>query len=58
MLILSRNPRQKIIIGDDIKIIYLGTDGRGRVRIGIEAPSDVKVLREEIIIVNEEESSE
>lgn len=58
MLILSRNPRQRIIIGNNIEIIYLGKDERGRIRLGIEAPIDVKVLRKEIIIVNKEESSE
>jgi carbon storage regulator len=47
MLMLSRKPSEVIRIGDDIKIVI--TEVRGeRVRIGIEAPSDFRVYREEI----------
>lgn len=47
MLILSRRAGEAIIINDDIKIIYLGTKfNQGR--IGIEAPINVQVHREEI----------
>lgn len=49
MLILSRNETQSIIIGDDIKITVLGINGK-QVRIGIEAPDDIPVNREEIYI--------
>jgi carbon storage regulator len=49
MLILARNEGQTIFIGDDIKITVLGINGK-QVRIGIEAPDEVAVDREEIYI--------
>lgn len=48
MLILSRKPGDAIVIGDGIRIIVLDSDRRG-VRLGIEAPADVSILREEIV---------
>jgi carbon storage regulator len=47
MLILTRKQNESIIIGDDIKITILGTKGQD-VKIGIEAPDDVEIWREEI----------
>ena len=47
MLILGRNIGERILIGDDITIDVLGISGR-QVRIGIDAPKDVEILREEI----------
>ena len=47
MLILTRKPGQSIMIGDDIVITLLGNMGRQQ-RIGIEAPTNVAVHREEI----------
>jgi len=47
MLILTRKTGEAIIIGDDIIITVLGTK-KGLARIGIEAPKDVSVHREEI----------
>jgi len=49
MLILSRNESQSIIIGDNIKVTVLGINGK-QVRIGIDAPDEVAVDREEIYI--------
>ena len=49
MLILARNEGQTIFIGDDIKITVLGINVK-QVRIGIEAPDDIPVDREEIYI--------
>lgn len=46
-LILTRNINESIIIGDDIKITVLDVSGRS-VRLGIDAPRDVIVDREEI----------
>jgi carbon storage regulator len=48
MLILSRKPGDAILIGDGIRIVVVSNDRRG-VRLGIEAPSDVTILREEIV---------
>ena len=46
-LVLTRNINEAIIIGDDIKITVLDVSGRS-VRLGIDAPRDVIVDREEI----------
>lgn len=48
MLILQRREQQALLIGDDIRVVVLKTDGGG-VRLGIEAPSEVTILREEIV---------
>ncbi len=47
MLILTRRISESIIIGDDVKITVLGVKGN-QVRIGIDAPKDLTVHREEI----------
>lgn len=47
MLCLSRRTDQKIMIGDDIVVMILDIKG-DRVRIGIDAPDDVIILRDEI----------
>jgi carbon storage regulator len=48
MLILGRKPGDSILIGDGIRLVVLACD-RGGVRLGIEAPSDVTILRGEIV---------
>lgn len=47
MLILTRKNGESIIIGDDIKITLVGVKGY-QVKIGIDAPKEVSVHREEI----------
>lgn len=47
MLILTRHADQSIIIGDDIEVRILGVKG-GQIRIGITAPKQISVHREEI----------
>lgn len=47
MLLLSRKHRERIFIGEDIIITIVEID-RGKIRIGIEAPKDVPIHREEI----------
>ena len=47
MLILTRSQNESIIIDDDIKITILGTKGQD-VKIGIDAPDDVEIWREEL----------
>lgn len=47
MLILGRRPGESIVIDGGIRIIVLASD-RGGVRLGIEAPSDITILRGEI----------
>ncbi|MEE8059968.1 MAG: carbon storage regulator CsrA [Pseudomonadales bacterium] len=56
MLVLSRRIGEKILIGDDITITILGIKGY-QVRIGIDAPRDRSVLREEIIKKNQQKNS-
>ncbi len=55
MLILTRKLGESIAIGDDIKVSVLGIHDR-QVRIGIEAPQDVIVHREEIYLKVQEEN--
>jgi carbon storage regulator len=45
------------MVGDDTKIVVLGVKG-SQIRLGINAPKDVKVHREEIYEKINEESSE
>ncbi len=47
MLVLSRKSRQRIIIGEGIEITILAISGN-RVRLGITAPREVPVRREEL----------
>ena len=56
MLILTRRVGETLMIGDDIEITVLGVKGN-QVRLGVNAPKDVAVHREEIFnrIQNEDE---
>ena len=47
MLVLSRKAEESMFIGDDIKITVLDIRG-GQVMIGITAPQDIKIHREEV----------
>lgn len=47
MLILTRRIGETIMIGDDIAVMICGTEG-GSVRIGIDAPKDIPVHRQEV----------
>lgn len=47
MLILTRRVGESIVIGDDTKVVVLSVQG-SQVRVGIDAPSEVTVHREEI----------
>ena len=49
MLILTRKLGESITIGDDIKVSVLGIHGR-QVRLGIDAPAEVVVHREEVYV--------
>lgn len=47
MLILTRRVGESLVIGDDVVVNVLGVKGN-QVRIGVDAPKDVTVHREEI----------
>lgn len=47
MLVLSRRMGESLIIADDVRLTILGISG-GQVRLGIEAPKEISVHREEI----------
>lgn len=48
MLILSRRRGESIIIDNRIKVIFLGNQGPNQVKLGIEAPEEISIHREEI----------
>ena len=48
MLVLSRKLNEKIVIDGGIVVTVVKIEG-GQVRLGIEAPRDIKVFREEIV---------
>ena len=47
MLILTRSIQEKIRIGEDIEVVVMGVSGN-QVRLGVAAPKDLAVHREEI----------
>jgi carbon storage regulator len=47
MLVLSREPGEKILIGADVTLTVLAIEG-GRIRLAISAPPQTTVLREEL----------
>ena len=57
MLVLSRKESEKIKLGDDIVLTIVRVSG-DRVRLGIDAPPDLLILREELDPNNADQSSE
>ena len=49
MLVVTRKAEEGVRIGEDVEVRVLGVHRR-RVRLGITAPSDVPVLREELAV--------
>jgi carbon storage regulator len=48
MLVLSRKLGEKIYIGDNICITVVDID-RGKIRLGIEAPREIEIFRQELL---------
>jgi carbon storage regulator CsrA len=52
MLVLSRKQDQAVFIGDNIKVTVVKVQGKS-IRLGIEAPEDVRILRGELAVWHE-----
>lgn len=55
MLILTRRPGERVVIGEDILITVMGVSGH-TVRLGIAAPEGIPIYREEIWLAVKEEN--
>ena len=55
MLVLSRRPGESLTIGDDVVVTVVGVSG-DQIRLGITAPREVRVLREEVYKAMREEN--
>ena len=55
MLILTRRPGESLTIGDDVVVTVVGVSGN-QIRLGITAPREVRVLREEVYNAMREEN--
>ena len=49
MLVLTRRVNERILIGDNVTVTVLEVHG-DQVRLGIDAPRDIKVFREEVLL--------
>ena len=54
MLVLSRKPSEKIVIGTDMVVTVLSVDG-DRVKLGVDAPRNIRVDRNEVYERRQEE---
>ena len=57
MLVLSRKLGEKIYIGENICITVVDID-RGKIRLGIEAPRDVPIYRQELLPLNNQQQQQ
>jgi len=55
MLILTRRPGERVVIGDEILVTVMGVSGHP-VRLGISAPGGIPIYREEIWLAVKEEN--
>lgn len=56
MLVLTRKLNERIIIGRDVEIVVLKVSGN-RVRLGISAPTNVPVMRDDVLDRRGDEAS-
>lgn len=52
MLVLSRRVDEEICIGEDIRLLVLSIQG-GKVRLGVEAPEGIRIMRKELLLRDE-----
>lgn len=57
MLVLSRKLGEKIYIGENVCITVVDID-RGKIRLGIEAPRDVPIYRQELLPLKNQQDQE
>lgn len=57
MLVLTRRVGETLIIGDNIKLTIVGVKS-GQVRVGIDAPKEVQIQREELLLRKQEEKKQ
>ena len=57
MLVLSRKPGERILIGDQVAVTIVRI-GPNTVRVGIEAPKDMNIVREELCVGVEDRSAQ
>lgn len=48
-LVITRQPGEMFLIGENIEVRVLGVGSGNKVRILVEAPADVQIMREELI---------
>jgi carbon storage regulator len=48
MLILQRKPGESLLIGDEIEVTVVSVEAGGRVRLAIDAPRSMTILRNEL----------
>lgn len=48
MLVLRRKVGETLLIGDDIELVVLGVEG-DRVKLGIQAPKEIEIIRKELL---------
>ncbi len=54
MLVISRRPGTGFRIGERVRVVVKSVDGRSKVRLGIDAPPEVVVLRDELVVEPDE----
>lgn len=57
MLILTRKRGESVLIGDNVSVTVLGVKGQ-QVRIGIDAPKEVEIHREEVVARKDDAESD
>lgn len=50
MLVITRRAKEKVHIGTNIEVVFLGLDKDGNCRLGIKAPQEVRIHRTEHLV--------